>query len=81
MGQEQVERGAFRGSTVALWRLDREVADDRSAGYWMGIARVGPHVTQVLFTPAGGADMDADTFRSVVLRARDRLFELTDGPR
>ncbi len=81
VGQEQVERGAFRGSTVALWRLDREVADDRSAGYWMGIARVGPHVTQVLFTPAGGADMDADTFRSVVLRARDRLFELTDGPR
>ncbi len=79
VGQEQEVRDGFRGSTVAIWRLDRELEEDRSIGYWMGVARVGRHATQVLFTPSGDADMDQDTFRAVVNRARDRLLELRSG--
>lgn len=79
VSQEQEVRDGFRGSTVAIWRLDRELEEDRSIGYWMGVARVGRHATQVLFTPSGDADMDQDTFRAVVNRARDRLLELRAG--
>jgi DNA-directed RNA polymerase specialized sigma24 family protein len=77
----QFQPTAFRGSSLAVWRLDSEVAENRSVGFWMGLARVGPYVSQVLFTPTAGADLDADQFRAVATRARDRLFELTGGPR
>jgi hypothetical protein len=34
-------------------------------------------VAQVNFAPAGSADLDAATFRALVVRARDRLAELS----
>lgn len=77
----QLAADAFRGSSLAVWRLDSEVSEDRTVGFWMGLARVGPYVSQVLFTPTVGADLDADVFRAVNTRARDRLFELTGAPR
>ena len=70
-----VERG-YRGSQYALWRLDSEIAEERTVGFWMGVVRVGRYVAQVNFTPAGAYDVDADTFQALVTRARDRLFEL-----
>ena len=76
-----VARRGYRGSEYALWRLDSEIADKRTVGYWMGVARVGPYVAQVNFTAAGDADIDADTFEALVTRARDRLFELQRGAR
>lgn len=66
----------FRGSSYALWRLDSEIRKGVEVGYWMGVARVGRYVTQVLLTPVAGADVDADVFEGLVARARDRLFEL-----
>lgn len=76
-----VDRDAFRGSTVAVWRLDSEIAEDEQVSYWMGIARVGPYLTQVLLTPTPGADVDQEVFRALTIRARDRLFELSGGAR
>lgn len=72
---------AYRGSEFALWRLDSEISDDETVGFWMGVARVGIHVAQVTFTPTGEYDVDVETFRALVTRARDRLFELEKGRR
>jgi hypothetical protein len=66
----------YRGSEYAMWRLDSEINDKSSVGFWMGVARVGRYVAQVNFTPSGANDVDADTFQALIARARDRLFEL-----
>jgi hypothetical protein len=66
------------GATYALWRQTAEInAKKATVSYWMGIARLGPWVAQVNFAPAGKADLDAATFRALVVRARDRLAELS----
>ena len=59
-----------------MWRLDSEINDKSSVGFWMGVARVGRYVAQVNFTPSGDNDVDEDTFQALITRARDRLFEL-----
>ena len=70
----------YRGSELALWRLDSEINKRQdTVGFWMGVVRVGSWVAQVNFTPVGANDIDADTFESLVVRARDRLFELSRG--
>ncbi len=79
VGSEVVEPDGYRGSEWALWRLDSEIDDRATVGYWMGVARVGRYVAQVNFTPTGDNDVDEDTFQALVTRARDRLFELQDG--
>ena len=66
----------YRRSEYALWRLDSEINDKTTVGYWMGVARVGRYVAQVTFTPTGENDVDEDTFQALITRARDRLFEL-----
>jgi hypothetical protein len=76
-----VEPHGYRGSEYALWRLDSEIDDKTTVGFWMGVARVGRYVAQVNFTPAGDDDIDADTFQALMTRARDRLFELPTGAR
>jgi DNA-directed RNA polymerase specialized sigma24 family protein len=81
VSEEVVERRGYRGSQWAMWRLDSEISEDRTVGFWMGVARVGNYVAQVNFTPAGDNDVDADTFQALVTRARDRLFELPRSPR
>ena len=76
VGSELVEPQGFRGSEYALWRLDSEIREDVTVGFWMGIMRVGRYVAQVNFTAAGTLDIDEETFTALVTRARDRLFEL-----
>ena len=68
---------AFDGSEFHLWRVDSEIGKGRTIGFWTGVVRVGRRVAQVTFTPAPGADVDAGTFQALVVRARNRLFELT----
>jgi hypothetical protein len=68
---------AYRGSEYAMWRLDSEINDKTTVGFWMGVARVGRYVAQVNFTPTGANDIDEDTFQALITRARDRLFELS----
>jgi hypothetical protein len=70
------EPEGYRGSEYALWRLDSEINDQSTVGFWMGIARVGRYVAQVNFTPTGENDIDEVTFQALITRARDRLFEL-----
>ena len=65
-----------RGSVWAMWRLESEISDNRKIGYWMGIVRYGPHVAQVGFVPGDRSDVSPAAFRALVVRARDRLFEL-----
>ena len=76
VSSEVVEAKGFRGSEYALWRLDSEINDSTSVGFWMGVVRVGRLVAQVNFTPAGDNDIDVATFQALITRARDRLFEL-----
>jgi len=76
VSSEVVETKGYRNSEFALWRLDSEINETSSVGFWMGVVRVGNYVAQVNFTPASSNDIDEDTFQSLILRARDRLFEL-----
>lgn len=68
-------------SSYAMWRLDSEVRDGVSVRFWMGVAQVGSSVVQVTFVPSERADVDRREFRALVVRARDRLFELPATPR
>jgi hypothetical protein len=81
VSSEVVQPVGYRGSEYAMWRLDSEIDDKTSVGFWMGVARVGRYVAQVNFTPSGHDDIDEDTFQALVTRARDRLFELPGSAR
>ena len=81
VSSEVIEPRGYRGSEYALWRLDSEINDKSTVGFWMGVARVGRYVAQVNFTPSGDNDVDEDTFQALITRARDRLFELPAGRR
>ncbi len=65
-----------RGSAWTMWRLVSEINDNKKIAYWMGIARYGPHVAQVGFVPGNTFDVSSEAFRALVIRSRDRLFEL-----
>ena len=77
VSSQVIQPDGYRRSEYALWRLDSEINEDASVGFWMGVARVGRYVAQVNFTPVGANDVDADTFQALITRSRDRLFELT----
>jgi hypothetical protein len=64
------------GSQWTLWRLQNDIGAKHTIDYWMGVARVGPNVAQVGFVPGDKQDLSAAAFRALVIRARDRLFEL-----
>jgi DNA-directed RNA polymerase specialized sigma24 family protein len=81
IGSELVQPKGYRGSEYALWRLDSEINENATVGFWMGVARVGRYVAQVNFTPAGANDVDEVTFQALITRARDRLFELPASAR
>ena len=67
----------FRGSRFALWRLENEINNKRDhITYWMGVVQVGSRVVQVNVAPVPKADISADQFRDLLVRARDRMFEL-----
>lgn len=73
-----VERlDGFRGSSLALWRIRTELSDDRApVHYWMGVAVVGRHLTQINFAPTARRDLGEGAFTDLLARSRDRLFEL-----
>jgi DNA-directed RNA polymerase specialized sigma24 family protein len=81
VSSEVSQPNGYRGSEYAMWRLDSEINDKSSVGFWMGVARVGRYVSQVNFTPTGDNDVDEDTFQALITRARDRLFELPASSR
>jgi DNA-directed RNA polymerase specialized sigma24 family protein len=75
---EQGKADQLPGATYSMWRQTAEInAKKATVSYWMGIAQRGRWVAQVNFAPAGGDDLDAATFRALVVRARDRLAELS----
>ncbi len=80
VSSEVAEPKGYRRSEYALWRLDSEINEDSTVGFWMGVARVGRYVAQVNFTPTGDNDIDEVTFHALISRARDRLFELPQSP-
>ncbi|MBO9524058.1 MAG: hypothetical protein J7518_21180 [Nocardioidaceae bacterium] len=78
VGKAVVEAKGYRGSTYALWRLENQVNQrEDTVAFWMGIIRVGPYVAQVNLTPVARYDVSQGTFRALVTRARDRLFEVS----
>ena len=80
VSSEVDEPRGYRRSQYAMWRLDSEINEESSVGFWMGVVRVGRYVAQVNFTPAGDNDIDETTFHALITRARDRLFELPKTP-
>jgi hypothetical protein len=81
ISSELVQPKGYRGSEYALWRLDSEIDENATVGFWMGVARVGRYVAQVNFTPTGANDIDEVIFQALITRARDRLFELPASTR
>jgi DNA-directed RNA polymerase specialized sigma24 family protein len=81
LSSQVVQPRGYRGSEYAIWRLDSEINDKTTVGFWMGVTRVGRYVAQVNFTPTGDNDVDEDTFLALITRARDRLFELPGSSR
>ncbi|MCZ4498012.1 MAG: hypothetical protein JWQ74_565 [Marmoricola sp.] len=67
-----------KGTSYSLWRLENQVnKNQEEAKFWMGVARVGSYVAQVYLTPVDQYDVDQEAFRSLVRRARDRLYEVS----
>jgi hypothetical protein len=65
------------GPSYALWRLENEVDKQQLVPFWMGVVQVGRHVAQVNLTPVGTYDVDQAAFEALVVRARDRLQEMS----
>ena len=70
--------GSLREGRIvgAIWRLRTELSQSRDVVFDVGFVRHGTTVAQVTFVPAGPADLPAGAFRSLVLRAGQRLAEL-----
>lgn len=69
---------AVKGPQFALWHVDTQInAAKDTVGYWMGMVRAGRYVAQVGFAPAGTADVDEAAFRALMVRAGERLAELS----
>lgn len=64
-------------SVASTWRLETEVSDNETVEFRLGFVRVGKRVAQLTFAPAGSANMTATDFRTLVLRAGERLGELS----
>jgi DNA-directed RNA polymerase specialized sigma24 family protein len=66
------------GASYAMWRLEVQVNQQQMlVPYWMGVVQVGRYVAQVTMTPVGKYDVDQKTFEALVVRARDRLHEVS----
>ncbi|RNM17172.1 hypothetical protein [Nocardioides pocheonensis] len=66
------------GPSYALWRLENQVNQQQQlVPFWMGVVQVGRYVAQVNLTPVGKYDIDQKTFEALVVRARDRLHEVS----
>ena len=69
------KEGRLDGS---LWRQRTELSESRDVIYDVGFVRSGDAVAQVTFIPAGPADLVDGAFRSLVIRAGQRLGELDE---
>jgi DNA-directed RNA polymerase specialized sigma24 family protein len=66
------------GASYALWRLENQVnKKEEVVPFWMGVVQLGRYVAQVNLTPVGKYDVDRNTFEALVVRARDRLAEVS----
>jgi DNA-directed RNA polymerase specialized sigma24 family protein len=66
------------GASYALWRLENQVnKKEEIVPFWMGVVQLGRYVAQVNLTPVGKYDVDRKTFEALVVRARDRLHEVS----
>jgi hypothetical protein len=65
-------------SAYALWRLKNQVNKKEDlVPFWTGVVQVGQYVAQVTMTPVGAYDVNQKTFQALVIRARDRLHEVS----
>lgn len=64
------------GTELAIWQVTTEISDDEEIRFRTALVRAGNRVAQITFTPAGGLDIDAASFRALAERALDRLGEL-----
>lgn len=72
-----IRSGTTKAPPYAYWRLVNQTQKRVEVSYWMGITRVGAYVSQVTMFPVGKYDVTAKTFAAMVLRGRDRLFEVS----
>jgi DNA-directed RNA polymerase specialized sigma24 family protein len=73
-----VQRSGPGATAYARWRLESQVNKKNfEIDYWMGIARVGNAVAQVNFTPVDSYDISREQFTALLVRARDRLHEVS----
>jgi hypothetical protein len=79
----KVSHGVIRlkpptGASYAMWRLENQInQEEKEVPFWMGVVRLGRYVAQVNLTPVGKYDVDKTTFQALVVRARDRLHEVS----
>jgi hypothetical protein len=67
------------GSSYGMWRLENQVNQHEDlVPFWMGVVQVGRYVAQVNMTPVAKYDVDQATFQALVVRARDRLREVSE---
>ena len=65
-------------ASYALWRLENQVNKQEDVvPFWMGVVQLGRYVAQINLTPVGKYDVDRKTFEALVVRARDRLHEVS----
>jgi hypothetical protein len=78
VSQAIVQLKAAAGSSYGMWRLENQVNKNEDlVPFWMGVVQVGPFVAQVNMTPVAKYDVDQKTFQALVVRARDRLREVS----
>lgn len=78
----KIRKAVIRGGTAsrppyAFWRLVNQTQKVQDITYWMGITQVGSYVAQVTMFPVGKYDVSTATFGALVVRSRDRLFEVS----
>lgn len=74
--ESEVVKTARTRTPYAFWRLVNQTQNREELTYWMGISRVGTYVSQVTMTPVKKYDVSSKTFSSLILRSRDRLYEV-----
>ncbi|MDP3967587.1 MAG: hypothetical protein Q8Q02_04855 [Nocardioides sp.] len=64
------------GTELAIWQVTTEISDNEVIRFRTALVRAEKRVAQITFTPAGGLDIDAASFRALAERALERLGEL-----
>jgi DNA-directed RNA polymerase specialized sigma24 family protein len=74
-GSHTLRRGSPQVD-LSSWNLATEVSDAVDVRFRVGFVRVGRTVAQVTFAPSARDDMSETAFRSLLVRAGDRLREI-----